>query len=111
VGGKRLAAVRLDGVSGKSLRGIGESLRDRLGSGAVFIAAVDGEKVSLLVAVTPDASEALHAGRLVGDLAPLVGGKGGGRPDMAQAGGGDSSGIDRAIEAFYETATTALSGS
>jgi alanyl-tRNA synthetase len=111
VGGKRLAAVRLDGVSGKSLRGIGESLRDRIGSGAVFIAAVDGEKVSLLVAVTPDASEALHAGRLVGDLAPLVGGKGGGRPDMAQAGGGDSSGIDRAIEAFYETATTALSGS
>jgi alanyl-tRNA synthetase len=108
VSGKRVAAVRLEGVSGKSLRGIGENLRDRLGSGAVFVAAVDGDKVSLLVAVTSDATEFLHAGKLVGELAPMVGGRGGGRPDMAQAGGGDVAGIDRAIEAFYLKATESL---
>ena len=110
VSGKRIAAVRLDGVSGKSLRGIGENLRDRIGSGAVFIAAVDGDKVSLLVAVTSDATESIHAGQLVGSLAPLVGGRGGGRPDMAQAGGADVQGIDQAIDAFYQTATEALAG-
>ncbi len=108
VSGKRLAAVRLDGVSGKSLRGIGENLRDRIGSGAVFVAAVDGDKVSLLVAVTSDATGQIHAGKLVGDLAPMVGGRGGGRPDMAQAGGADVSGIDLAIEAFYTKAAEFL---
>lgn len=108
VSGKRLAAVRLDGVSGKALRGIGENLRDRLGSGAVFVAAVDGEKVSLLVAVTADTTGQIHAGKLVGSIAPMVGGRGGGRPDMAQAGGGDVSGIDQALEAFYEQATQSL---
>ncbi|MGM0577041.1 MAG: alanine--tRNA ligase [Myxococcota bacterium] len=110
VGDFRLAAVRLDDVAGKELRGIGESLRDRLGSGAVLLAGVDGEKVSLLVAATKDASEKLHAGKLVKELAELVGGRGGGRPDMAQAGGSDAGGIDQAVETFYRKAEEALTG-
>ena len=108
IGAFRVAAVRLDGVAGRELRGIGEQLRDRIASGAVLIAASDGDKVSLLVAATPDAAKALHAGKLINELAPLVGGRGGGRPEMAQAGGGDVSGIDPAIARFYAKASAAL---
>ncbi len=110
VGDHSLAAVRLDGVAGRELRGIGEKLRDRIGSGAVLIASTDGPKVSLLVAATADIAGTLHAGKVIKELAPLVGGRGGGRPDMAQAGGGDASGIDSAIEAFYAAASAALGG-
>ena len=107
-GSYQLPVVRLDGVGGKALRPLGERLRDRLDSGAVLLIAQDGDKVSLLVAVTADAVETLHAGKLIGTLAPLVGGRGGGRPDMAQAGGADATGIDGAIAAFYEGATRAI---
>ena len=108
LGDSRIAHVELDGVSGKELRSIGENLRGKLGSGAVLVAARDGEKVSLLVAVTADCTSRLHGGKLVSALAPLVGGRGGGRPDMAQAGGSDPSGISSAVETFYAQATDAL---
>ena len=83
------AVVRLDDVPGKDLRALAESLRDQLGSGVLLVAGRDGGKVSLVVAVTPDAVARLHAGKIVGELAPIVGGRGGGKPDMAQAGGAE----------------------
>jgi alanyl-tRNA synthetase len=108
VGAFRVAALRLDGVPGRDLRSVGEDLRARLGSGALLLVAVDGDKVSLLVASTPDVVGKLPAGKLVGQLAPLVGGRGGGRPDLAQAGGTDVAGVDAAVAAFYAAAEAAL---
>ena len=109
VGEHKLLAVRLDGVPGRELRAIAETLRDKLGSGVLALAAVDGPKVSLLVAASADVSQKVHSGKLVGQLAGFVGGRGGGRPDMAQAGGSDAEGVPAAMDAFYEQATAALS--
>ena len=108
VGASRVAALRLDGVPGRDLRGVGEDLRGRLGSGTLLLVAVDGDKVSLLVTSSPDLVDRLPAGKLVGQLAPLVGGRGGGRPDLAQAGGTEIAGVDAAIAAFYAAAEGAL---
>jgi alanyl-tRNA synthetase len=108
VGEHRLAAIRFDDVAGKELRGLGESLRDRLGSGAVLLIATDGPKVSLLVAATQDVTDRLHAGKLVGALAPLVGGRGGGRPEMAQAGGSDATALADVMQRFYDLAASQL---
>ncbi|MCB9729627.1 MAG: alanine--tRNA ligase [Deltaproteobacteria bacterium] len=110
IGEYRVAALRLDGVPGRDLRSVGEDLRSRIGSGALLLVAVDGDKVSLLVAATPEVSGRLPAGKLVGQLAPLVGGRGGGRPDLAQAGGTEVGGVDEAVRAFYAAAEAALAG-
>jgi len=107
----KAGAVRLDGVGGKELRALAERLRDKLGgAGAVMVAGQDGAKVSIVIAATKDASKKFHAGKTVGALAPLVGGRGGGRPDMAQAGGGDGSRLDEVISGFYEHAEAAFAG-
>ena len=81
-----LAAV-VDPADGKGLREMADKLRDKLGSGVVAIGCPFQGKVNLLVAVTKDLTDKLHAGKLVGAMAEEVGGKGGGRPDLAQAGG------------------------
>ena len=110
-GGYKAAAVRLDGVPGKELRALAESLRDKLGgSGSVLISGATGGKVSLIVICTKDIGDKLHAGKLVGELAPLVGGRGGGKPDMAQAGGSDASGLDAVVTRFYERTEEMFSG-
>ena len=70
-----------------------DSLRDRLGSGVVLIASETDGRVSLVVSVTKDLTARVQAGRLVKELAPIVGGSGGGRPDFAEAGGRDASRI------------------
>jgi alanyl-tRNA synthetase len=99
----KAAAIRLDGVPGKEMRSLAESLRDKLGgSGTVLITGSTGGKVSLIVISTKDVGDRLHAGKLVGELAPLVGGRGGGKPDMAQAGGSDVAGLEAVVARFYE---------
>ncbi len=108
VGAFRVAAIRVDGVPGKDVRALAESLRDQLGSGVVLVAGIDEGKVSLVVANTADARAKLPAGVLVGELAPLVGGKGGGKPDVAQAGGSDLSRLPDLIATFYAKADAAL---
>jgi alanyl-tRNA synthetase len=75
-----------------------DKLKDKLKSAAIVLAAVDGAKVQLAAGVTADAMAKVKAGELVNFVAQQVGGKGGGRPDMAQAGGTDPSGLPRALE-------------
>jgi alanyl-tRNA synthetase len=98
VKGVKLIARRVNGLEKGGLRGLSDSLRDRLGSGIVIIASESDGKVSLVVSVTKDLTSRVQAGRLVKELAPIVGGGGGGRPDFAEAGGKDPSKIDELIQ-------------
>ena len=89
VKGVKVLAQRVDGVEKAQMRELVDQLRGKLGSGVVVLgAAVDG-KVSLIVGVTKDLTAKVQAGKIVGTLAGMVGGKGGGRPDLAEAGGSD----------------------
>ena len=88
---------RVDGLEKSALRGLSDSLRDRLGSGVVVLASESDGKVALVVSVTKDLTGRVQAGRLVKELAPIVGGGGGGRPDFAEAGGKDPSKIDELL--------------
>ena len=94
VNGVKLVARRVSGLEKGALRGLTDSLRDRLGSGVVVIASENDGKVALVVSVTRDLTSRVQAGRLIKELAPIVGGGGGGRPEFAEAGGKDPSRID-----------------
>jgi alanyl-tRNA synthetase len=100
VNGVRLLATRV--ADGRSLRDLADKLRDRLGSGVVALGAEQDGKAVLLVAVTRDLTGKLKAGDLVREAAKLVGGSGGGKPDLAQAGGPDAAGLDRALARVAE---------
>lgn len=109
VGGFKAFAVHLDGVGGRDMRAVAERLRDKLGApGAIMLVGTSEGKVSLVVAATKDAAKRLHAGQAVRALTPLVGGKGGGRPDFAQGGGDNAEGVTPALEKFYAMATEAF---
>ena len=97
VAGVKLLTKRVADLDKAGLRGIADSLRDRLGSGVVVLASEHEGKVSLVVSVTKDLTGRVQAGRLVKELAPIVGGGGGGRPDYAEAGGKDPSKIDELL--------------
>jgi alanyl-tRNA synthetase len=97
VEGIKVLAVKLDGVDPKSLKDMIDQLKNKLASAAIVLAVVEGDKVSLIAGVTKDQIERIKAGDLVNFVATKVGGKGGGRPDMAQAGGNDPSGLADAL--------------
>jgi len=97
VGGVKVLATRVEGVSGKELRGMVDDLRGKLGTGVVLLAAVADGRVSLALGVTPDLVGRFKAGDLVREVAQVVGGKGGGRPDFAQAGGSDPEKLEDAF--------------
>jgi len=99
VAGVKVLAARLDGADAKALRDTVDQLKNKLGSAVVVLAAVSGDKVSLVAGVTADAMQKVKAGELVNSVAQQVGGKGGGRADMAQAGGIDPAGLDAALAA------------
>src|SRR6185436_15451743 len=80
VGPHRVVARRADGLNGPEMRALADSIKQRIGSGVVILARAEEGKAALLVAVTPDLAGRVHAGHLIRDLAPVVGGKGGGRP-------------------------------
>ena len=108
VSGIKLVTRRVEGLEKGALRGLSDSLRDRLGSGVVvLVSEVDG-KVSLVVAVSKDLTSRVQAGRLVKELAPIVGGGGGGRPDFAEAGGKDATKIDDLLAAAPKVLEVAL---
>jgi alanyl-tRNA synthetase len=102
IAGAKAIAGRVEDVDAKAMRTMVDDLRNRLGSGVVFLAAASGEKALLAIGVTKDLTDQLKAGDLIRDVAAVVGGGGGGRPDFAQAGGKDPSKIDDALAKFDE---------
>ncbi|MCE8003901.1 alanine--tRNA ligase [Billgrantia ethanolica] len=100
IAGIKLLATQLEGVSAKELRGVLDQLKNKLGSGIVVLGVADREagKVSLIAGVTDDLTGRVKAGELVNHVATQVGGKGGGRADMAQAGGSDVAALPAALE-------------
>ncbi|MBW8370240.1 MAG: alanine--tRNA ligase [Thiobacillus sp.] len=97
VGGVRVLAAQLDGVDAKGLRETADKLRDKLKSCALVLGTVADGKVSLIAAVTPDVTGRIKAGELVNFVATQVGGKGGGKPDMAMAGGSEPGALPPAL--------------
>jgi alanyl-tRNA synthetase len=108
VKGVKVIARRVSGLEKAALRGLSDSLRDRLGSGIVVIASENDGKVALVVSVTKDLTSRIQAGRIVKEIAPIVGGGGGGRPDFAEAGGKDPSKIDELISKAPDLIATLL---
>lgn len=90
--------TKLEGADNKALRGMVDELKNQLGSGIVVLGNVSGDKVGLIAGVTKDLTSKVKAGELVNLVAQQVGGKGGGRPDMAQAGGTDAAALPAALE-------------
>ena len=98
VGGIKIVTRKLDGVDPRSMREIADRMRQKHGSAVVALGSDLGDgKVALLVAVTPDLTSKIKAGDIIKNIAPIVGGTGGGRPDLAQAGGRDASKLDEAL--------------
>jgi len=110
VGDARFVARRVVGLERAALRGLADSLRDRITRGVVVLAAESDGKVHLLVSVTKDLVDRVKAGQMVKELAPIVGGGGGGRPDFAEAGGKDASKIDDLLAAARTMVEHALKG-
>jgi alanyl-tRNA synthetase len=97
VGGVKLLSTIVKGVSGKDLRDIADKLKDKLGSAIVVLAAISGDKVSLVAGVTKDLTDKYQAGKILNHVAQQVDGKGGGRADMAQGGGTQPENLDSAL--------------
>jgi alanyl-tRNA synthetase len=97
VKGVQVLAQRVDGVDKAQMRELVDQLRGKLGSGVVVLGAAAEGKVTLIVGVTKDLTSKVQAGKVVGTLAGLVGGRGGGRPDLAEAGGSDVGALDGAL--------------
>ncbi|HCC46242.1 MAG TPA: alanine--tRNA ligase, partial [Gammaproteobacteria bacterium] len=97
LGDFKLIVNHLDGADPKSLPDVFDRLKNKLGSSIVVLSAVNEGKVSLIAGVTKDLTERFNAGDLVNHVASQVGGKGGGRPDMARAGGSDTAALPEAL--------------
>jgi alanyl-tRNA synthetase len=97
IDGIKVLAHKLEGADSRTLRETLDRLKDKLGSAAIVLATANGTKVSLVAGVTKDQTNRIKAGDLVNSVALQVGGKGGGRPDMAQAGGNNPAALDQAL--------------
>ena len=98
--GIRVVSKRIDVETPKELREAVDRLKDKLGSGIIVLGAKSGDKVMLICAVTPDLTKRFNAGKIIRELSGIVGGKGGGRPDMAQGGGNQPEKLETALEAL-----------
>jgi alanyl-tRNA synthetase len=101
VNGVKVLAARIDGMDRQQLRELADALRNKWKSAVVALVSADDGAVAIVSAVTKDLTAKVHAGKLAGALAQAVGGKGGGRPDMAEGGGKDASAIAAALENVY----------
>ncbi len=104
----KVLAARVDGLERQQLRTLADSLRNKWKSAVVVLASSDDSNVSIVTAVTKDLTSKVHAGKLAGALAQAVGGKGGGRPDMAEAGGKDAQALPAALEDIYKSVESML---
>jgi alanyl-tRNA synthetase len=102
VKGIKVLAHRSDNLDRPQMRTLVDNLRNKLGSGVVVLGSATDGKVSLIVGVTKDLTAKVQAGKVVGAVAQKVGGKGGGRPDLAEAGGTDASQLDSALSDAYD---------
>ena len=103
VAGVQLVTHVLEGVESKSLRDYADKVRDALGSGVVALGLIDGGKAHLIIAVSKDLTARIQAGTLVKKLAPRIGGSGGGKPELAQAGGPDTAALAATLAAVADT--------
>jgi len=101
INGVRVLARRVENMDPKDLRDFGDKLRDNIKSGILALGLVKDDKVSLIVMVSKDLTPKYHAGNLIKEMAAVLGGTGGGRSDMAQAGGKDPGKLDAALQALY----------
>jgi alanyl-tRNA synthetase len=109
IGGVQVLAAVLDGADAKVLRESVDRLKDKLQHAAIVLASVSEGRVSLVAGVTSDASKQVKAGELVNMVAQQIGGKGGGRPDLAQAGGTDAAALPAALASVHAWVTSKLS--
>ena len=99
--GVKVLAHRVDNLERPQLRTLVDQLRDKIGSGVVVLGSASNGNVALIVGVTKDLTARVQAGKVIGPVAQKVGGKGGGRPDLAEAGGKDASALDAALDGAY----------
>jgi alanyl-tRNA synthetase len=99
--GVKVVSAELEGVDREAMRQLVDSLRQKLGSGVVVLGTVEDGKVALLAGITKDLTSKLHAGKVIQAIAKEVGGSGGGRPDLAEAGGKDTFALKSALEHVY----------
>ncbi len=108
VAGIKVLAERLEGVDAKNLRDLADQMKNKLGSGVVLLATVSEDKVAMVCGVTKDLTDRLQAGKLLANVAEQIGGKGGGRPDMAQGGGNQPENLDSAFASLPNLIESAL---
>jgi alanyl-tRNA synthetase len=101
VKGVKVLAHRVDNLERAQLRTLVDQLRDKIGSGVVILGSASNGNVALIVGVTKDLTSKVQAGKVIGPVAEKVGGKGGGRPDLAEAGGKDAGALDAALAGAY----------
>jgi alanyl-tRNA synthetase len=106
--GVKVLAHRVDNLERSQMRSLIDQLRDKLGSGVVVLGSATNGNVALTASVTKDLTSRIQAGKVIGPVAQMVGGKGGGRPDMAEAGGKDPSALDRALDEVYKVVESLL---
>jgi alanyl-tRNA synthetase len=108
VNGSKVLAARIDGMDRQQLRELADSLRNKWKSAVMVLASAGDDGVSIVSAVTKDLTAKVHAGKLVSAVAQAIGGKGGGRPDMAEGGGKDVAALDAALVAVYREVESKL---
>ena len=101
--GVKVLSARVDGLDRSQMRNMADALRNKWGSAVVVLASAGNGSVAIVSAVTKDLTQKVHAGKLAGALAQAVGGKGGGRPDLAEAGGKDATALPAALDAVYSS--------
>jgi alanyl-tRNA synthetase len=109
VAGVKLARRKVEDLDKDALRGLADSLKAKIKSGVVILASTSEGKVQIVVSVTPDLTNRIKAGQIVKEIAPIVGGGGGGRPDFAEAGGKQPEKIDEMLSASQNIIEAMLS--
>ncbi|MBV9444193.1 MAG: alanine--tRNA ligase, partial [Acidobacteriaceae bacterium] len=102
VNGATVLAERVEGLDSKQLRTIADALRNKWGSSVIVIASVQDSGISIVSAVSKDLTGKVQAGKLVSEVAQATGGRGGGRPDMAEGAGKDINALPSALESVYQ---------
>ena len=100
--GVKVIAKIVDGLDKGGMRHLSDTLLAKIKSGVVVLGRTEDEKVSFIVRVSDDLTDKIKAGKIVQEIAPIVGGRGGGKPDMAEGGGTDASKLPDALEASYK---------